>query len=420
MVTMNAGLVIPMRLTSEQDAYARRAVGVARAVYNWCVASEKDSRAPGLWLHPFDLQRELNSVKHNPTHPMHFITELPYAVTMGAYNSFCKAYRNWRNTKLRARQPRFHKKRRTGEGSFLAGYGTGRIPYDGHKRLRLQGLGWVKLACPLLEGEIYGVTVRRRNGQWLASIALRRPEPKPDCKTHAAGGLDVGINPLAVDSDGEVWGNPKAYYAAQRKLRRWQRAQARRTVESCGWREAQKRIDRINRRIVGIRSNAHHQLSRRVVRKFATLGIETLNVSGMDKLRWQAKAIRDAAIGGLLEKIRYKAKWYGTAIVEADRWYPSSKTCGQCGSINSNLGRELNWTCPGCGAQQDRNHNAARNLQKLALSAISGDVTLPDEKALAASNCADGETGSDEGRTVRTGDNPSPGYSFNTQLPLLA
>ena len=81
---------------------------------------------------------------------------------------------------------------------------------------------------------------------------------------------------------------------------------------SRGWHEAQGRINAIHRRINGLRDNAHHQVSRLLVRKYAVLAIESLNVAGMDKLPHQAKAIRDAAIGGLLQKIRYKADWYGT------------------------------------------------------------------------------------------------------------
>ena len=81
---------------------------------------------------------------------------------------------------------------------------------------------------------------------------------------------------------------------------------------SRGWHEAQGRINAIHRRINGLRENAHHQVSRQLVRKYAVLAIESLNVAGMDQLPHQAKAIRDAAIGGLLQKIRYKADWYGT------------------------------------------------------------------------------------------------------------
>ena len=214
-----------------------------------------------------------------------------------------------------------------------------------------------------------------------------------------------------MDSDGEVYENPKAYYEAQRKLRRWQRAQSRRTAGSRGWWEAQRRIDKLFRRINGLRGNQHHQVSRTLVRKYHTLGIEMLNVAGMDKLRHQAKAIKDAAIGGLLDKIRYKAQWYGTRLIEADQWYPSSKTCSACGVVNSELRREPRWSCPGCGVIHDRNENAARNLLKLALLAVGEDVTLPDGKALAGGKHVSSATSPDEGRT-------KPRTEVGTQLRL--
>ena len=184
-----------------------------------------------------------------------------------------------------------------------------------------------------------------------------------------------------------------------RTLRRWQRAQARRRLGSRGWWEAQRRIDRAQRRVVGLRNNAHHHVSRTLVRKYHTLGIETLNVSGMIKAGLQSKALADAGMSGLLQQIRYKAAWYGTRVVEADPWYPSSKTCSACGEYNSLLGGEHKWSCPRCGVIHDRNQNAARNLQKLALLAVGEDVTLPDGEALAGGDTTAGETASDEGRT---------------------
>ena len=63
-----------------------------------------------------------------------------------------------------------------------------------------------------------------------------------------------------------------------------------------------------------------------------------------------------------MQKIRYKADWYETVIVAADRFYPSSKLCSDCGTYNAGLGRELHWTCSDCGVQHDRNENAALNL----------------------------------------------------------
>ena len=119
----------------------------------------------------------------------------------------------------------------------------------------------------------------------------------------------------------------------------------------------------------------------------------------MVKVGLQSKALADAGMSGLLEQIRYKAQWYGTRIVEADQWYPSSKTCSACGVVNTELGRESRWVCPCCGIIHERNGNAARNLQKLALLAVGEEVMLLDGGALASDHSVAGETAPDEGRT---------------------
>ena len=145
--------------------------------------------------------------------------------------------------------------------------------------------------------------------------------------------------------------------------------------------------------------------------KCHTLGIETLNVAGMIRAGLQSKPLSDAGISGLLDQIRYKAQWYGTRVVEADQWYPSSKACSVCGVVNTELGREPKWSYPGCGVIHDRNENAARNLQKLALLAVGEDVMLLDGGALADGDSIACETAPDEGRT-------KPMTTVYTQLTL--
>ena len=80
-----------------------------------------------------------------------------------------------------------------------------------------------------------------------------------------------------------------------------------------------------------MRNNAHHHVSLTLIRKYHTLGIETLNVAGMIKAGLQSRALSDAGMSRLLDQIQYKANWYGTRVIEADQWYPSSKTCSGCG-----------------------------------------------------------------------------------------
>ena len=396
-----AGMVVPIILTVKQETYARRAVGISRFVYNRMVANSQDARDARLWLTPRELEKEFNQAKRVNPH-LAFVTKVSKFVAQGACRSYNNAYQRWRDPRLKARKPVFHKKRRTGTGSFLAASGIARIQYDGNRRVRLPYLGSVKLKRELPEGVHYEVTIRKSNGKWYASVSYWKPPvTPPERETQSIGGVDVGINPLAVDSEEREYPNPKAYYKALKRLRRWQRAQARRRTGSRGWREAQGRVDGLHRRVIGLRSDAHHQVSRGLVRKYHTLGIESLNVAGMINAGLQPKALSDAAMSGLLGKIRYKAEWYGTRVVEADPFYPSSKTCSACGVVNKGLTREPRWTCPSCDTTHDRNINAARNLHKLALGAVGSDVMLPDEMALANGCSVIRETIANEGRTPR-------------------
>ena len=430
-----AGIVIPLRLNKRQDEYAKRCVGIARAVQNTLVATHQLARnhLGGLWPSPMDLERVFNEIKHDENFGMTFTTEVSKFVAQGAARDFRSAYNRWRDPEIRSARPTFQKKNVNGTGAFLAASGTARIKYDGHRRITLPYIGSVKLKRELPEGTPYEATIRRHLGQWELSINYWRPPAKAEAKTHSAGGVDVGISPLAVDSDMFHYPNPKALYRYLRQLARWQRAQKRRHQGSRGWREAQSRINSLWRRIMGIRNNAHHQISRLLVRKYQVLAIESLNVAGMDKLRFQAKAIRDAAIGNLLHQIKYKSHWYGTLVVEAARSFPSSKTCSNCRFINTELEREPRWICPECHTEHERNENAALNLLGLALEAVMArfdelamlgtvgpDVTLhdrkvaanggnarrdtylSDRKALTHSGNAGRETSLDDRRTART------------------
>ena len=229
-----------------------------------------------------------------------FITEVSKFVAQGACRNYRNARSRWLNKELQARRPVFHKKNRTGAGSFLAASGVDRIRCDGHRRIRLPYLGSVRMTRKLPDGIPYEVSVKRQNGRWYAGVAYWKPPvTPPNRETQSVGGVDVGINPLAMDSGGDHpnpkahyqpvqtangqwrYPNPRGYAKALKALTRWQRAQARRTPGSRGWWEAQRRIDRAHRRAKGLRDNAHHHVSRALVRKYHTLGIETLNVSGM-------------------------------------------------------------------------------------------------------------------------------------------
>ena len=261
-------------------------------------------------------------------------------------------------------------------------------------------LGSVKLDDTLPKGLIYEAHIKRENGQWKLSVnywAEPVPIPDPDNRIEH-GAVDTGINPLATDSEGQTWENPKAYYRAERKLNRWQRAQARRTTQSRGWWEAQHKIDRLHRRAVGLRQNAQHQMTATIVHKFQNVVIEDLNVAGMMQGK-TPKAQADAGMGELKRQIIYKGQWHHCEVQLAHRFYPSSKTCSNCGEVNAKLKREPTWQCPSCGTNHDRNINAAVNLRELLTLRTDSAVMLRNGKALAVGPTS-GETGPVDRRTA--------------------
>ena len=135
-----------------------------------------------------------------------------------------------------------------------------------------------------------------------------------------------------------------------------------------------------------------------LTRKFKHLVIEDLNVSGM--MRGPTpKAQADSAMGEIRRQLEYKSRWRHTTLTKAHRLFPSSKICHVCQHPNAKLKRERWWTCPKCGAGNERNHNAAVNLGRLTLPPGRGPM-LRDGKALAGAPRA-GETGPVERRTAQ-------------------
>ena len=240
---LKAGIKVPINLTVIQEQYATRAVGISRAVFYLMVATHQMARTQsiGLWPSPMELEKTFTALKHEPHFGMQYATEVSKFVAQGACRDFRRAYDNWLNPELKARKPTFKKKNRAGTGSFLAASGVTPIKYDSHRRIKLPYLGSVKLKRELPDGIPYEVRIKKENSCWYASVNYWKPPVGVEEKTHLCGAVDVGITPLAVDSELVHYANPKALGQSLRRLRRWQRALARRTVGSRGWREAQQR-----------------------------------------------------------------------------------------------------------------------------------------------------------------------------------
>ena len=398
----DAGHVVPIHPTVRQQAYCRRAIGISRFTYNLCVATHQFCRTNRLpWPSWQDLNKAVNEAKQRD---FPFLAEVSHRVVDGAVRDFGQAIDNWLNPEIRSRRPTFKKRRLAGTGSFRAAGAVREIKYDGKRRIRLPHLGSVKLAHTLPAGIFYEARIKFQNGQWTLSLNHWKPpvkKPEQDDR-FLAGGADTGINPHSTDSKGQTWENPKAYYRAERKLRRWQRAQARRTRGSRGWWEAQRRIDRLYRRINGLRKEAQHRMTSELVHKYQHLVIEDINIVGLMQGS-TPKAQADAGMGEIKRQIIYKGQWHHCQITLAPRFYPSSKTCSNCQAVNAKLKREPVWQCPACGTEHERNENAAINLRSLLdetliLPVLNGE-RAPRREGSGLPDVPTGETGPDDRRT---------------------
>ena len=188
-------MVVQLELTRRQEHYARRCAGISRFVYNRMVANDQAGRDTGLWLTPHELEKEFNAAKQvNPS--LAFITQVSKFVAQGACRNYRNARSRWLNKELQARRPVFHKKNRTGAGSFLAASGVACIQYDGHRRIRLPYLGSVRMTRSLPEGIPHDVTISKQNGRWYASIACwKPPTAPPQRETQSVGGGRRGHQP---------------------------------------------------------------------------------------------------------------------------------------------------------------------------------------------------------------------------------
>ena len=190
-------------------------------------------------------------------------------------------------------------------------------------------------------------------------------------------GVDVGLRRLATVCDGETFEvveNPRPLKGALTKLRRLQRCISR-SVKLHGKASKSKRRERRygelrhqHVRVRNLRQEIAHQSTTAIAKRSRLVCVESLHVVGWMRNRRLSRSTVDASPGGFLRMLKWKCRREGVRLVEVDRFYPSSKTCSSCGSVNGELRMEERWCCPGCGASHHRDDNAALNIRRQGLA----------------------------------------------------
>ncbi|MEV3922361.1 RNA-guided endonuclease InsQ/TnpB family protein [Actinomadura coerulea] len=361
--------------TEEQAAELSRTFGCVRLVYN--KALEERTRA---W---YGERRRISYTQSSAaltqwkkTPELAFLTEVSCVPLQQALRHLQTAFANF--FAKRAAYPRFKaRKRSRASAEYTRSAFTWR---DGRLTLAKMSESLdVRWSRPLPEGvEPSTVTVSRDSaGRWFVSLLCQdtvAAAPAMD----AAVGIDAGITSLAVLSTGEKIANPRYDRRDRARLAKAQRNLARKAPGSANRDKARRKVARVHARIADRRRDLLHKLSTRLVRENQTVVIEDLAVANLLKNPKLARAISDAAWRELRTMLEYKCAWYGRDLLVVDRWFPSSKLCGTCGTVCARLPLDVReWTC-GCGATHDRDVNAARNILAAGLAASAcGDGVRP-------------------------------------------
>lgn len=359
---------IALSPNNQQATYFVRAAGTARFAYNWALdqwqQQYRDWKEDNSRPKPSQtaLRRQLNAIKQEQFPWMQEVTK---NAPQMAIIQLGEAFKNF--FAGRARYPRF--RRKGVHDRFTLTNDQFRV--EG-RRIHIPILGWVRMRESVrFDGKILSATVSRVADRWFVSFAVDVPDTRhlPPSENQGAVGVDLGVAALATLSTGESVPGPKAHTALLKRLRRLSRSLSRKQKGSANREKARRKLARLHARIANIRADAMHKFTSDLTRRFHTIGIEDLNVSGMMSNRHLARSIADMSFQEFRRQLDYKAEMRGGRVVVADRWFPSSKTCSGCGARNERLSLSVRqWTCSGCGERHDRDVNAAINLKHYAVS----------------------------------------------------
>ena len=181
--------------------------------------------------------------------------------------------------------------------------------------------------------------------------------------TDAAVGIDLGIKDFVITSDGEVFDNLHFKKTETKKIKRLQRQLSKKEKGSNNRNRARIRLAKLYKKINDRKQYYLHSVSNSLIDENQVICMEDLNVKGMVKNHNLAESICEMNFGEFRRMLEYKANWYNRKIVFVNRFYPSSKTCHNCGYINKSLTlNDRQWVCPQCGEVIERDYNAALNI----------------------------------------------------------
>ena len=356
---------------SKDNRNLDRAINIAAEIWNHCIALHRRYyKMYGKFLSVNRLKVHLTKLKKRPEYAhwnylgSQAVQDVPERINR-SYEAFFDHLKSGKRG--RKSPPKFRKRK---------DYRSFTLKQSGHKfldgnKVKIMGHTYKYVNHRPFTGEIKTVTVKRsRAGEYYIFVSVIQEWPDIQPRTGNAVGLDFGLKHFLTMDNGKTVDSPQWYLNSLKDLRAAHRRLSHCQKGSGNRRQALLHLERTYKRISNRRRDWFYNLARGLTRQYSVICIEDLNLDGMKRL-WGRK-VSDYAYAEFVKILEWVAFKNGCIVVKVDRWYPSSKTCHVCGTVNTDLAlTDRTWRCECCGTDLDRDQNAAINIRKAGLSMLS-------------------------------------------------
>jgi putative transposase len=354
----------------KRNRFLKRSINAAGVIYNHCIALHRRYyRMFKKHLNCAQLQAHIAKLrKRNP-----FWQSVGSQAVQDICQRIEKAYQLFfKHHKKGVRPPGFKKVRKYKSFTLKqAGY-----KFIGGNRIKIGNKVYQYWNSREVEGTIKTLTIKRTplGELFMVVVVDRVDEPEIKSETSKIAGFDFGIKTFLTCSDGSKIESPQFFKQSLNAIRKASKHLSRKQKGWANRERARKNLARKHEDIANRRSDWFWKLAHELTDKFDVLCFETLNLKGMQRL-WGRK-INDLALREFLQILEWIVKKKGKLLVYIDQWYPSSKTCNNCGHVLESLELSVReWRCPSCHSVNGRDENAAKNICAVGASTAGlGDV----------------------------------------------
>lgn len=349
-----------LKLNNNEATLMARHAGFRRVVFNFGLSLRTQMYSEG----KFTDSKVINEVKKVLTNYVKkkpefgWMNGLSSRVYQNALIDLKDAFSRYRSGS--SGHPKFAS-RRDGQ-SFTVDSSNGKVLLNAGKTIKIPTLGTFRLFEPLecsLISQTF--TISKEINRWFVSFCVDAERLQVQ-QSEDSVGIDVGIKSFATLSKGQVFDAPKPLKQAKTKLATLQRQASKQVKGSRNQRKTYNKIRQLHARIARIRLDFLHKLTTDLAKTFKLIKIENLNVKGMMANHKLAGAISDLGFYEFKRQLDYKCRMYGSRLVLVDQWFPSTKTCSNCGSKKDMLLSVRTFDCPACDISLDRDFNASVNI----------------------------------------------------------